>query len=49
MAHTLQQAAELEHLSGGLCDPRDVDTILAQLVAFASGGLTEAVAMEPRR
>lgn len=39
MAHTLQNAAALTHLSGGRCNPDDVDQLIEELVAFAVGGL----------
>lgn len=46
MAHTLQNAATVERMSGGLCDPSDVDALVEELVAFASAGFT---AKAPRR
>ncbi|MEO6597628.1 MAG: TetR/AcrR family transcriptional regulator [Planctomycetota bacterium] len=42
MAHTLQNSEALSHLTGGLCDPADVDTLVEHLVAFAIGGLRAA-------
>lgn len=49
MAHTLQHATELAHLTDGLCDATDIDTILDQLVAFAAGGMTEVPTVEQPR
>lgn len=40
MAHTLQNAGALSHLSDGRCDPNDIDEVVDQLVTFAVGGLT---------
>lgn len=42
MAHTLQNAAALTHLTKGLCDADDVDALIEHLVAFAVGGLRAA-------
>lgn len=42
MAHTLQNAPALAHLTKGLCDADDVDALAEQLVAFAVGGLRAA-------
>ena len=46
MAHTLHNAATLHHLSGGRCDPSDVEELVAELVAFATAGMA---APAPRR
>ncbi len=39
MAHTLAASWIIEMLSGGLCDPSDVDGTVERLVAFAIAGL----------
>jgi AcrR family transcriptional regulator len=39
MAHTLQNAEALAHISEHRCDPNDVDALVEHLVAFAVGGL----------
>jgi AcrR family transcriptional regulator len=39
MAHTLQNAEALAHISDNRCDPNDVDTLVEHLVTFAVGGL----------
>ena len=42
MAHTLQNAQTLAHLTGNLCDASDHEGLVEQLVAFAVGGLRAA-------
>lgn len=39
MAHTMALAEELREISGGRCDPDDVDATLDRLVTFVSAGL----------
>ncbi|MFY9346086.1 MAG: TetR/AcrR family transcriptional regulator [Planctomycetota bacterium] len=48
MAHTLQNAATLTHLTGGLCRHDDVEEVIEQLVRFGVGGFTGA-STRPRR
>ena len=43
MAHTLAASWIIEMLSGGLCDPSDVDGTIERLVAFAVTGLESPV------
>lgn len=40
MIHTVADPAKLEHLSGGLCDPNDVDGNARRLTAFLVAGLS---------
>ena len=49
MAHTLHADDGLAHLTGGLCDANDVDTVVEQLVAFTAAGLAAAPAPTPTR
>jgi AcrR family transcriptional regulator len=49
MAHTLQNSAAITHLTQGRCDGNDVDGMVAQLVAFAVGGLRAAPVRTTRR
>jgi AcrR family transcriptional regulator len=42
MAHTLHSDQQIAHLTGGLCDPHDVDTVVEQLVAFTAAGFAAA-------
>jgi AcrR family transcriptional regulator len=44
MAHTMAMADELCELSEGLCDPTDVDALIARMVPFIVGGLQSAPA-----
>jgi AcrR family transcriptional regulator len=39
IAHTLQNAATLRHLTDGLCRDDDVDAVVEQLVQFAADGM----------
>lgn len=39
IAHTLQNAATLRHLTDGLCRDDDVDAVVEQLVTFAAHGM----------
>lgn len=39
IAHTLQNAATLRHLTDGLCGDDDVDAVVEQLVQFAAAGM----------
>ena len=39
MCHTMVDTYRLEVISGGLCDPTDVDGIIDRLVGFAAAGL----------
>ncbi len=39
MVHAIADPAKVDRLSGGLCDPNDIEGIGAQLVAFVSSGL----------
>lgn len=43
MAHTLAASWIIETLSGGLCDPSDVDGKIERLIAFAVAGLESPV------
>ncbi len=47
MAHTLAASWIIEMLSGGLCDPSDVDGTIERLVAFAVAGLESPVPLRP--
>ena len=38
MAHTMSMAAELKNLSGGQCDPSDVDGLIGAMVPFVAAG-----------
>lgn len=50
IAHTLQNAATLRHLSDGLCRDDDVDAVVEQLVQFAANGMqSKAPAARARR
>lgn len=49
MAHTMQNAAALAHVTQGRCDTDDVDGLVEQLVAFAVGGLSAAPVRGARR
>jgi AcrR family transcriptional regulator len=42
MAHTLQNAHAIAHLTDGRCDADDVEAMVEHLVAFAVGGLRAA-------
>lgn len=46
MAHTLCDTQQLQFISGGRCDPHDVDGLCRRLVAFLAAGLK---APTPRR
>ena len=39
MAHTLAGTYHLQAMSGGLCDPSDVEGIIERMVAFAAAGI----------
>ncbi len=39
MVHTIADPAHVAHISGGLCDPSDVDGVGRQLVKFVAAGL----------
>jgi AcrR family transcriptional regulator len=39
MAHTLAGTYHLQAMSGGLCDPSDVEGIIERMVAFAAAGM----------
>ena len=41
IAHTLQNAGALQHLSDGQCAAHDIDRMIDELVAFAVGGLRQ--------
>ncbi|MFN6147405.1 MAG: TetR/AcrR family transcriptional regulator [Planctomycetota bacterium] len=43
IAHTLQNAATLRHLTDGLCGDDDVDAVVEQLVQFAAAGMQAKV------
>ena len=43
MCHTLADTHRLQHISGSLCDPSDVEATLAQLVPFLAAGFRAAV------
>ena len=43
MAHTMADTHRPKLLSGGLCDPQDVDGLIRQLVTFAAAGLKAGV------
>ncbi|MCA8954414.1 MAG: TetR family transcriptional regulator [Planctomycetes bacterium] len=38
MAHAIQNATAVQHMSDGLCDPDDADALVEELVAFATAG-----------
>lgn len=38
MAHVLQNAPTISHMTKGLCDPQETDVLVEQLVCFLSGG-----------
>jgi AcrR family transcriptional regulator len=46
LAHTLAAASLLRIMSGGLCDPSDVDGTLCRITAFTLAGLTAPVPVE---
>ena len=39
MAHTMSTANSLRSLSGGICDPADIDKAVGQLITFTAAGL----------
>ena len=39
MAMTLHNPGHVEHLSGGVCDPRDLERTLQQMVCFLAAGM----------
>ena len=39
MVHTISDPARIERVSGGLCDPSDVEGTTARLIAFLAAGL----------
>ncbi len=49
MAHTLHNAAMLEHLSGGRCDPANLPELTNELVAFATAGFEAPAPRRPRK
>lgn len=44
MAHTLCDTSLLEFISGGMCDPNDVEGIVVRLVTFIAAGMRAPVA-----
>ena len=49
MAHTLQGVESLTAMSRGICNQDDVDQMIEELVAFATGGIKAAVPKTPAR
>jgi AcrR family transcriptional regulator len=43
MAHTMCGAEKLEHISGGLCDPNDVEGTIERMVQFVAAGMRAPV------
>ncbi len=39
MAHTMALSHDIERMSGGACDPSDVDAVIQRLVEFVSAGM----------
>jgi len=39
MVHTISDPARIQHVSGGLCDPSDVEATTARLISFLAAGL----------
>lgn len=46
LVHTIADPAKIHRLSGGLCDPDDVEGVSARLVAFITGGLAAPLPTE---
>lgn len=49
IAHTLQNAATLRHLTDDLCRDDDVDAVVEQLVQFAASGMQSKAPAPPAR
>lgn len=43
MAHTMAMSSDIQHLSKGVCDPREVDGLIASMVAFNAAGFRSPV------
>lgn len=49
MAYTLAQVHRLDVLSRGVCDPKDVEAVIARLVGFLAAGMQGEVRLPKRR
>jgi len=49
MAHTVSAGHLIEEVTGGLCDPRDTEALVARLTSFLSAGLATRPAQCPEK
>ncbi len=49
MAHVLQNAPTISHMTHGLCDPQDTDVLVEQLVSFLAAGFAAPSRAKVRR